>query len=153
MVSTTVTTGAIASYYDVRASNVGGWTDRFTATFVEYRIVKARFHTRCFSSTNPGLLVTWFDEKNTTTVPLLAEAQQKMVSAFSASDVTKPHTMKWCAQDPLDLQYTTIATTNVVPVTYKVFTNNANFGASTVATPYLEIVPEFLVQFRGLQGT
>jgi len=148
--TTTVTTGFIAGTFNVRASNVGSYVTRFTSTFVEYRIVRAIFKIRLFSSTNPGVLQFWLDEQ-VTAPPTLAEAQERAVMIISASAVDQKPVLKWVAADPLDLQYIPIAT-SVTPVTFKVYTNNANFGSSIVATDYLEVEPVFQFQFRGLVG-
>ncbi len=146
-VSTTVTTGVIASVYAVKASNIANFATRFGVLFEEYRIVRARFHVRNFSSTNPGLFVHWVDEKQTGN-PTSAEALQKSMKSFSASSPS-PHTITWTSNDPLDLQYIDIGTTSTELCTYKIYTDNTFFGSSTVATAYATIVPEFWVQFRG----
>jgi hypothetical protein len=51
----------------------------------------------------------------------------------------------------LDLEYTAI-TSSVTPVTFKTYTNNANFGSSIVATDYCEVEGAVRFQFRGLLG-
>lgn len=152
LLTTTVTSGLIANAFNVTANSIGNFATRFGATFDEYRIIGVKMQARCFSSTNPGLMVAWFDEKDGA-APTLAEAQQKMVTAFSASDVRGKHQIKWHARDPVDLEYTVISTiVTPIPVTYKIYTNTANFGSSAVATPYIELVPQLRVQFRGLQS-
>lgn len=55
----------------------------------------------------------------------------------------------WTAHDPLDLQYTDINITNVIPVNYKVYGDAPNFGLA-VTTPYGQLCAEVWVQFRGL---
>ncbi len=151
VVSTTVTTGVISTDYDVNAAAIVNWNTRFQVTFREYRIIRARFRTRNFSTVNPGVFATWFDEKSTAT-PTSNEAQDKATKLFSCADVIGNHSLEWTAHDPLDLQYTISTTTNVTPVSFKIYTNNANFGSSIVATQYADILPEFYVQFRGLYG-
>lgn len=145
--TTTVTTGQIASSFQVTSTNINTFATRFGATFVEYRIVKCLTKMRNFSSTNPGILQCWYDEASAA-VPILAEAAERATLSNSACDVV-PTSMLWTASDPLDLQYRAIGTA-YTPVTWKVFTNNANFGSSIVATDYAEIVPVARVQFRGL---
>jgi hypothetical protein len=148
--TTTVTTGLISATAQVSSAALAAFATRFGSTFVEYRIIRARYLLRCFSSTNPGVFTCWFDEKSTA-APIVQEAQERSIGTFSCSSISTPHIFKWEASDTLDLQYQLISTA-VTPVTFKVYTNNANFGASVVATDYLEIVPYFCVQFRGLQG-
>jgi hypothetical protein len=146
-ITTTVTTGVIAQVFAVKASNIANFATRFGALFEEYRIVRARFTVRCFSSTNPGLLIHWIDEKQTAN-PTSAEALQKSMKSFSASSPS-PHVITWTANDPLDLQYIDIGTTSTELATYKIYTDNALFGSSIVATAYACVAPEFWVQFRG----
>jgi hypothetical protein len=147
-VLTTVTTGVIAQVFAVKASNVANFATRFGALFEEYRIVKAKFTFKCFSSTNPGLFIHWVDEKQTAN-PTSAEALQKSVKSFPASSPS-PHVLTWIANDPLDLQYVDIGTTSTELCTYKVYTDNTLFGSSIVATAYGTVFPEFWIQFRGL---
>jgi hypothetical protein len=144
---TTVTTGVIAQVFAVKASNIANFATRFAPLFEEYRIVRARFTVRCFSSTNPGLLIHWIDEKQTA-APTSAEALQKSMKSFSASSPS-PHVITWTANDPLDLQYIDTGTTATELATYKIYTDNALFGSSIVVTAYATVVPEFWVQFRG----
>lgn len=146
-VSTTVTTGVIAQVFAVKASNIANFATRFGALFEEYRIVKAKFSVKCFSSTNPGLLVHWVDEKQTAN-PTSAEALQKTVKSFSASSPS-PHVLTWVSNDPLDLQFIDIGTLTTELCTYKLYTDTAFFGSSIVATAYATIFVEFWVQFRG----
>lgn len=148
VLSTTVTTGVIAIPLVINAAAVPNFTSRFNNLFEEYRIVMASMDVKCFSSTNPGLFTHWFDEKDSST-PTAAEAQRISLKSFSASSPMS-HKITWRARDPLDLQYTSIAT-SVSPVTYKVYTDLANFGSSGVATPYAQLTGSVWIQFRGLQ--
>jgi hypothetical protein len=148
--TTTVTTGTIASVYQVREQTINSFATRFGSTFVEYRIVQADVFLRLFSATNPGVIQVWFDEQSNAT-PTLAEAGERYISSVNASAVDESPSWTWTAGDPLDLQYTPIAG-SVTPVTFKFFTNNANFGSSIVATDYFEIQSRLRVQFRGLMG-
>ncbi len=147
---TTVTTGVIASTLPVSATSITSFTTRFASTFVEYRIIRAHWRLRFFSSTNPGVIQFWIDEKSAS-APTLAEAQERATRICSASGTNLTPSVSWVCADPLDLQY--IATSAATTVaSFKSYTNNANFGSSIVATDYLEVEPEFQVQFRGLQG-
>jgi hypothetical protein len=148
--TTTVTTGALASTYVVQSGNIQSFATRFGSTFVEYRIVQASLKMRLFSSTNPGVIQVWYDEQSAST-PVLAEAQERYISSISAGAVDTKPSWLWTCADPLDLQYLPIGTAKTV-VTFKFFTNNANFGSSIVATDYIEIESRLRVQFRGLLG-
>jgi hypothetical protein len=147
---TTVTTGLINSVYTVSTANISSFATRFGSTFDEYRIVQADLTMRLFSSTNPGVIQCWFDEQSTA-VPTLVEAEERYISSVSAGAVESKPRWRWTCSDPKDLQYQPIGT-SYVPVTFKFFTNNANFGSSIVATDYFEIESRFRMQFRGLLG-
>jgi len=148
--TTVVTTGLIAGVININSGSIASFATRFSQTFVEYRMIRALFRIRLFSSTNPGVLQFWIDEKSNAT-PILAEAQERATLIVSASSTDRNPVLKWVSSDPLDLQY--IATSaSATLATFKVFTNNTNFGSSIVATDYLEVEPVYEVQFRGLQG-
>lgn len=148
--TTTVTTGLIAGTSIVNNANITAFATRFGSTFVEYRIIRARFRIRLFGSTNPGVLHFWMDEKSTAT-PTLAEANERANLIVSASAVDRQPELSWTAADPVDLAYNAIGTA-LNSATFKVYTNNAQFGSSIVASDYLEVEPIFEIQFRGLQG-
>jgi hypothetical protein len=148
--TTTITTGVLAQIYGISQANIAGFSTRFGSTFVEYRIIRAKFMIRFFSSTNPGIVQFWIDEKSNST-PTVNEAFERATLSCSASAVDTTPQMKWVCADPLDLQYVPIGTA-VTLATFKMYTDNTNFGSSIVATDYLEIVPLFEFQFRGLKG-
>jgi hypothetical protein len=149
-VTTTVTTGVIAHFFVINISNIQAFATRFASTFDEYRIVQARFKISMFSSLNPGLLMVFMDE-NSFGAPTLAEARERAQKVISAANVEKPLTITWTAADPQDLLYTAIGS-GFTPAAFKVYSDNANFGSSIVATDYFETTAEFRIQFRGLQG-
>lgn len=148
--TTTVTTGVIATAYGINTSQIQAFATRFGSTFDEFRIVQANMTLSLFSSTNAGLILTFIDE-NSTAAPSIAEARERTQKTISASAVDRNLTLTWIAADPADLLYTPIAN-SFTPATFKVYTDNANFGSSIVATDYFEITCQFRVQFRGLQG-
>jgi len=149
--TTTVTTGIVANSLNVSILGLNNFATRFGATFVEYRIVRAQFVIRFFSSTNPGIIQFWIDEKSAS-APTSTEALERFVMSASAAQIDKACQLKWVCSDPLDLQYTAIGT-SYTPATFKSYTNNTQFGSSIVATDYAEIIPHFTLQFRGLQGS
>lgn len=148
--TTTVTTGVIAAALAVQTSSIAGFATRFGSTFVEYRIIKARIVMRMFSATNPGVIQAWYDEKSASN-PTAAEATERYILSVNASDIEGKHQLCWTNSDPLDLQYTAIGS-SVTPVTFKWYTSNSTYGSSIVATDYLEIIPYYRLQFRGLLG-
>jgi hypothetical protein len=148
--TTTVTTGVRASSFPVTKTSVAGFVTRFASTFVEYRIIRAKFKYRCFSSTTPGVSQVWVDEKSTAN-PTATEAGERAILSFPNSSVNQEHVMTWECSDTLDLQYIDIGTA-VTVASFKLYTDNAVFGAPIAVTEFLEIVPFFQFQFRGLQA-
>jgi hypothetical protein len=144
-----VATGVIALSMDVSPVNIDAFVARFSNTFQEYRIIRAKVTIRMFSSTNPGLIQFWWDENDTTT-PTVSDAVQRFTQSVNASATSMDEVFQWTASDPKDLQYTTTSGSYQVPVRFKAYTNNANFASSIVATDYFEVIPEFQFQFRGL---
>lgn len=148
--TTTVTTGVRQSSFPVAFTSMSAFATRFGSTFVEYRIIRAKFVYRCFSSTIPGVSQIWIDEKDTAN-PTLTEARERAILSISHADVVREHSLKWECTDTLDLQYSPIGTA-VTVASFKLYTDNAVFGAPVVATEFMEIVPYFELQFRGLFG-
>jgi len=148
--TTTVTTGVIADAYQVSFSIPTSFATRFGSTFVEARVTHAKFAIRMFSSTNPGVIRFFFDEK-TTAIPTLVEAQERAILTINCSDVDRSRSLQWVCTDITDAGYLGIGSANT-KVTFKSYTDNANFGSSIVATDYCELLPQVLVQFRGLLG-
>jgi hypothetical protein len=145
--TTTVTTGLIALSLAIDPTAiVSSWTTRF-ATWDEYRVIGWRAKVRCFASSNPGVLVHWIEEKNAA-APTNAIAIAAKGIRFSASDVLGSHLQTYAVTDPFDLEYASLPTSKVVGY-YNLFTDNANWGASVVATAYCVTDIELHVQFRG----
>jgi len=152
LLSTTVTTGLIASTQAVQKTSISSFATRFATTYDEYRFVGCNYKCRAVGA-NPGIGVVWFDEKSNAN-PTLAESQERIGRRFpfNSGNGKSDFVMRWRANDLVDLQWSAIATTQT-PAYFKVYTDNANYGASITATPYLLIEPEYIVEFRGLQGS
>jgi len=150
LIVSTVTTGVVQTVYTVNVGNISNFATRFASLYEEYRIVKAKFYTRLFSSNISGLLLTWVDEK-TFGVPTLAESRTKTNKRdmFNASCIDRKPLLSWTPHDPLDQQYTSTSVTNTFAA-FKVYSDNANYAMPIVATAIGEIFAEFTVQFRGL---
>ncbi len=146
VIQTTSAGGALASIYEIKASNVTNFTSRFGSLFEEYRIVKAKFTFRGYSSTTSGLFIHWIDEKDAS-APTLAESKAKAAAAFAPAD-QRPHVLVWRARDPLDLQYIDCGTTTTTLATYKIYSETTTYG-TTNSTTYGCVFAEFWVQFRG----
>jgi hypothetical protein len=153
LLSTTITTGVIAQAYTVSAGSITGFTTRFGSTFDEYRILGVKIRIRPLSATS-GVSAMWFDEKVTSS-PTINEATERTVVLHSNSNASSQTNinMNWHARDLLDLQYTPIGTTSVVPVTFKVYTDVSNYGAPATVTPVWIVEPVFVVEFRGIKST
>lgn len=145
--TTTVTTGLIATTIPITTALISSFSTRF-AMWDEYRITRLRVMFRNFSSANPGLVRAWIEPRSTAT-PTLAISEASEGLAFNASDIVNPHLLDYKVMDPVLADFTAIGTTqNIGNINW--FTNNANYGSSTVATDYFLVHIEAVIQFRGL---
>jgi len=152
LATTTVTTGVIQATYAVSTAAILGFASRFGNAFDEYRILGAELRiTPATAST--GVSKTWFDEK-ATGVPTSNEAQERTnlplanTNAMSKSQ----RVMRWRARDLLDLQYTPIGTV-IQPVTWKLYTDAANWAAPVTATTLFIIESVLTIEMRGIKST
>jgi hypothetical protein len=144
--TTTVTTGVIAVSTNIVYTLISSFTTRFAA-WDEYRVVRVQFKVRMFSSTNPGVVRVWVEDR-LSSAPTLATAEAAKGLFINASCVNKEHLLDYKIYDPVYTDFTALNATQSVGY-LNVYTNNANYGASTVATDYLMITPMFTFQFRG----
>jgi hypothetical protein len=146
----TAVTGLVSPVAAVNSAAIANFAARFGSLYEEYRIVKACFYVRLFSSTNPGLLVSWVDEK-VFTAPTLAESRTKsnMRDMFNASAVNTKPSLVWTPHDVVDQQFLGIGTSTTTAA-FKIYGDNTNYGTSQTLSAYGEIFPVFTVQFRGL---
>lgn len=153
LLSTTVTTGVISNSQIVQAAQIVNFASRFGSTFDEYRILSAKFRITPVSQTT-GVTKLWFDEKSGSN-PTSNEAQERTCNVLSNTNAAdKSHTtMIWRARDLLDLQYTSTGTTTSNPVSFKVYTDTATFGAPIVVTPVWLVEPVLTVEFRGIKSS
>ncbi len=148
--TTTVTTGQIASVVTITSALITNFVARFPG-FEEFRIVKAKIIITMFSSTNPGRVILYADPDDNTT-PTLQLARNHRSMMMGASDVTSPFVMSYTPHDLQKLNYTQVGAADAAIGYFKFFTNNTNLGSSIVATDYLDYSVELTVQFRGYQG-
>jgi hypothetical protein len=146
--STTVTTGQIALLTAMSGSSIISSLPTRFAGYSEYRISKVRAKVRTFGSTLPGIITQWFSEDDSST-PTATKATQAMSRSFSASSNEKEHTVTYVPHDPAQQTWTLVASGAPVVGYHKLYTDNANFGSSIVATPYLSVMYDVWVQFRG----
>jgi len=141
--------GAMASAQPISSAQVTSFAARFGSTFDEYRILGADVKIRPVDQL-AGITAFFFDEKSTA-APALIDAQERTsVSLCNQGFQRSFKTMKWRARDLLDLQYAAIGTA-YTPVTFKAFTNVANYG-SAGSFPVWVIETDLIVEFRGLKA-
>jgi hypothetical protein len=145
VLSTTVTTGAIAQNTTLSGAILPNFATRFAA-WSDYRIVKIMAKVSSFSSTNPGLINHWFSEEDAA-APTSAKAQNAQARRFPACDISQ-NVISYTPHDPSQQTWTLVASQPTIGY-YKLYTNNADFGASIVATQYLLLEFESTVQLRG----
>jgi hypothetical protein len=145
-VTTTVTTGAIAQQIILQSSSILNFAARFIG-YTEFRIIKATAKVASFSSTNPGLLNHWFTEDDGA-APTATRAQQAQARRFPASDI-RENVISYRPLDPAQQTWSLVSSGAPVIGYYYLYTNNANYGSSIVATDYALIDMEYTVQFRG----
>ncbi len=149
--TTTVTTGQIANTTTITNALITNFATRFAGMWDEYRIIKCRAIVVCFSSTNPGQMNHWFDEPSTAgAAPAIADARKNRCLRFNASDTGKPHQMTLTPHDPTLQQWNDTAVGLTIGV-YKMYTDNANYGSSIVATDYCTVQFDLTIQFRGFK--
>jgi len=144
---TTVTTGVIAAVVQIAGSSINNFVARFSSTFLEYRIVRAKFKVNNYASTNAGLYTMWVDDKSGV-APTLAEAQSRGQRQFSCAG-PGTHSLIWTNNLIDDLDYKSTASTTTIS-TFKIYTDAANFGSAITAIQYGSVSSEFYVQFRSL---
>lgn len=148
VLSTTVTSGLIASTTTLTNALISNFATRF-ATWDEYRIIKVRAKVSCFSTTYPGQLNHWFDIPATAgAAPAIADARKNRAVRFPASDVSKNHELDFVPHDPTLQMWEPLSTGLTIGV-YKLYTDNANYGSSVVATQYVCVDLDLTIQFRG----
>lgn len=147
----TVTTGVIASAIGIDISHVTGFGARFGSTFDEYRILKAQLNVIPVGA-NSGISKFWFDEKSTSSPTLLESQERQTMTIPNTNGSRSRQRMKWRARDLLDLQYTATGTA-VTPVTFKTYSDLANYGAPATAEKAWLIEYYITFEFRGLKST
>jgi len=150
---TTLAAGAMATAVQLSSALIPAFSTRFGATFLEYRIIGARWRIRQSDSfgvnTGAGVSVFYLDEKDTA-VPTAAKAlDHARIEISNESDSNdKTISVEWIAHDLTDLQWTAIGTA-FTPVTLKAFCDAANFQGSGAQAFLATGTARF--QFRGLQ--
>lgn len=150
VLSTTVTTGVIASTQTIDPTSVlNGWNARFAATFKEYRVVKAVLKMKTFSSVLPGQINSWVDETSVTAPTATQAVEYQGITTYPAGNNERTHTVKWVPHSTTELAYLPMGTASN-NAAFKVYTDNALFGSSIVATQYMTAQQFITIQFRGI---
>lgn len=149
--TTTVTTGVIASALQVSSAQLLGFATRFGSTFDEYRIIGVDAVVSPLAAT-AGVLKCWFDEKSTSAPTANESLERTAISVLLNNAMGTSKSLRWRARDLLDLQYTAIGSA-VTPVTFKQYTDNANWGSSAVVTDVAVVQFKCHLEFRGLKST
>lgn len=145
--STTVTTGVIATLVSLTSANLlPNLATRFVG-YDQFRIVKVKATIRMFSSSNPGLVIAYFDDTNA--APTGNASAFASSRRMNASDVVKPIVLTYIPRDPAQQFWSTVSGGSATIGYFKTYTDAANYGSSTVATPYYLVEYESTVQFRG----
>ncbi len=152
LLTTTVTTGVIASVYTISSAAITGFSTRFGSTFDEYRILLCRFRITPVTAST-GVSKMWFDEKSSS-APTVNESLERTSIPFANTNASSKSSkiMIWSARDLLDLQYIPIGTSTAVAY-HKVYTDAGNWGAPIAATAIWIIEPVITVEFRGIKST
>jgi len=145
---TTTSTGLVSIVVGLSPTNISNFAARFL-TWQEYRIVKVQVEVNLFSTTQPGLLNTWFESAAAPGAPILSQTQNALAKRFSASDVTHKHRFDYVPHDTAEQSWQA-TNSGVNPVGYyKLYTDNANYGAPIVASQLGIIEVKYFIQFRG----
>lgn len=153
LLTTTATTGVVSQPIVVEVAQIPGFSARFGSTFDEYRILGANVNIRPVSASS-GITVFWFDEKSQAS-PTSLESTERVGLRLPNSNANPAafKTMSWRARDLLDLEYTATSVTNVIPVTFKAYSDTATYGAPIAVTNLFYIEIDFIVEFRGIKST
>jgi hypothetical protein len=145
---TTVTSGQVALSTALNSSIITNFAARFPG-FSEFRISKCIAKMRCFASTSPGIMNAWFSEDDSGTASATI-ALRTVCKRFNLSDTGKCHELTYVPHDPAQQTWTLVSSGAPTIGYFKLYTDNANFGSSIVATAVMLLEYEFDVQFRGL---
>ncbi len=130
---------------------ITNWATRFKV-FQEFRILSIRLRrvpVMSPSATTAAVLHTWFDESSNAAPTYTASAEQvgKTMLLLNANSTSFKMDV-WTATDMVDLGF--IPTSGAyTPVYAKQYTDN-NWGFVQASSQMIVLIPEFLLEFRGL---
>jgi len=148
-VTTTVTSGVIATTYAVQAGMVNNFAARF-GVFDEYLIEKFLLRINTCSSNLSGLMNFWFEPQvGSTGTPAAADAKNNKTLTFAAGENGHTKTLPYNPRNAATQVWTIITTTNASIGNLKCYTNNADFGSAIAVTDYAVLTGIMTVAFRG----
>jgi len=148
----TVASGLLAAVAPVNTNVIPNFSTRFGALFQEYRILGAHITIRQSvvpTGTISGVTTFFLDEKSGA-APTASNAldRPRIEAANQLDNSDKVHSIKWVANDLLDLDYTAIGTL-YTPVWMKVYTDITNFGSAATTTVGWIVSGAVRVELRG----
>jgi hypothetical protein len=147
--TTTVTTGVIASTTAIQAALNPNFAARFGVVFDEYMILSAIIKFDTCSSTLPGSINAWIESAiGNSAAPTLTDAKQNKTLTFPAGANQRTHKIIFNPRNVNTQAWTLCTTTTAVCGYLKVYTNNADYGSSVAATDYLVVTGVLNIAFR-----
>ncbi len=147
--TTVVGTGVISQMNAIQAGLITNFATRF-AMFDEYRIESFLLRVDCSSSTNPGVINVWIESNaSATSLPTATDAKDNKTLTFSAGDNARTHVLSFNPRNQNTQAWTPITTTTLSCGEFKIYTDNANYASTTVATDYCVVTGTMTVAFRG----
>jgi hypothetical protein len=149
--TSTVTTGVIAHNHACDpVADVNSWAERMGDMFVEYRVIKIVAIIHNIASAT-GLTQFYWDEVNST--PDAAAASQRTGMTILANTLGNQayKVTSFVPTDLDDLNYKQITSSQTVAY-FKAYTNNTDYGTTTVATDLFSYRLHYYIQFKGLKA-
>jgi hypothetical protein len=149
LLSTTAGTGLIAYVQPIDVVNdIPSWASRFESLFQEFRLNSVTVTVTTIANTQ-GVGVGWFNEVNASP-PTFPESAEQGRNRFplSCNSSRSVHSYTWRPKTINDLIFTSTSTA-FVPCSWKIFTNNSNYGSSLTAAQVILVEYSYVVEFRG----
>lgn len=147
--STTVTTGVIASDVALSPNTATTAFSKYNTVFLEYRAVRIEVSLLPVD-TNPGSSIAFITERDAGTPTYLDSFEIGSKNLINGSQ--KESKLVWTPRGPDDSEWILGGSTST-KCYFNLYTDNANMGSPAVVTALWIVRPRFLVQFRGLSST
>jgi len=149
-ITTVVTSGLIAYTAALNVGLVNSFAARFGTSFDEYMILSLTVRINTCSSNLPGLLNVWIENQSGATgTPAATDAKSNKTLTFSAGSNEKTWSLSFNPRNTATQTWNLPSNTTASIGNLKIYTNNADFGSSVVATDYAVITGTMRVAFRG----